>query len=131
LKEQDNSRTVAVLGASPKADRYSNMALTRLKDRGYPVIPVNPAYGEIDGISTVKTVLEAARSTGEGGLHTLTLYLAPHHLERMIDDIVAACPQRVIFNPGTETPSLQKALNNAGIPWMEACTLVLLSTGQY
>lgn len=131
MKEQDNSRTVAVLGASPKADRYSNMALTRLKDRGYPVIPVNPAYGEIDGIPSVKTVLEATRSTGAGGLHTLTLYLAPHHLEGMIDDILAARPKRVIFNPGTETPSLQKALNNAGIPWIEACTLVLLSTGQY
>lgn len=123
------SKTTAVLGASPKAGRYSHMALTRLLNAGYKAIPVNPAYGEIEGQSSVATVSEAASAAG--GLHTLTLYLAPHHLEPLVDDILAAKPGRVIFNPGTESSLVQKALDGAGIPWMEACTLVLLSTGQY
>jgi predicted CoA-binding protein len=124
-------RTAAVLGASPKSDRYSHMALMRLQDAGHQAIPVNPAYREIEGLTSVPTVTAAAEATGSDGIDTLTLYLAPHHLEPLLDDILNARPQRVIFNPGTESTVVQKALDQAGIPWLEACTLVLLSTGQY
>jgi predicted CoA-binding protein len=131
MTDSRGARTAAVLGASPKAGRYSNMAVRRLKDAGYPVIPVNPAYEAVEGLRAVSTVCDAADEAGGEGLETLTLYLAPHHLEPLTDDILKARPRRVIFNPGTESSFLQAALDEAGIPWMEACTLVLLSTGQY
>jgi hypothetical protein len=44
---------------------------------------------------------------------------------------VALNPRRVIFNPGTESAPLQQALDEAGIEWLEACTLVMLRTGQF
>jgi hypothetical protein len=59
------------------------------------------------------------------------LYLAPHHLDKMTEEIVESGPSRVIFNPGSESFKLMEALDSAGIPWLEACTLVLLSTGQF
>jgi hypothetical protein len=40
-------------------------------------------------------------------------------------------PGRVLFNPGTESAVLQAKLDEAGIPWEEACTLVLLGTGMF
>jgi hypothetical protein len=64
-------------------------------------------------------------------VQTLTLYLSPKRLLPIADDIVKLRPGRVIFNPGTETPELQQKLDAAGIPWLEACTLVMLRTGQY
>jgi uncharacterized protein len=121
----------AVLGASPKADRYAHMALTRLKNAGHRVIPVNPAYSEIEGIPCVDDVAQAAKSAGSDGLHTLTVYIGPARIGNHIPDIIEAAPKRVVFNPGTESESAQKALDEAGIPWIEACTLVLLSSGQY
>ncbi len=124
-------RPSAVLGASPKADRYSHMAMLRLQEAGHRVIPVNPAYREVEGLTSVATVSDAAEAAGPEGLDTLTLYLAPHHHEPLVDDILAARPRRVIFNPGTESSVMQTALDKAGIPWLEACTLILLSTGQY
>ena len=39
--------------------------------------------------------------------------------------------RRVIFNPGTENGELEAALRAAGIESEEACTLVLLRTGQF
>jgi predicted CoA-binding protein len=131
MKKNTNGLTAAVLGASPKTDRYSHMAMMRLRDAGCRVLPVNPAYREIEGLMSSGTVRDAADAAGSEGLHTLTLYLAPHHLEPLVDDIVAASPGRVIFNPGTESSKVQNALDKAGIPWIEACTLVLLATGQY
>jgi hypothetical protein len=40
-------------------------------------------------------------------------------------------PKRIIFNPGTENDELAKMAKDKGIQPVEACTLVLLSTGQY
>jgi len=37
----------------------------------------------------------------------------------------------VIFNPGTENPDEYEGLRAAGIEPTEACTLVLLRTGQF
>lgn len=130
-KEKKTSGITAVFGASPKADRYSYMALKRLQNAGYPVIPVNPAYEEIEGLACVDDAVEAAKAAGPEGLDTLTVYVGPKYLESMIPDIIKAAPKRVIFNPGTESRTAQAALDNAGIPWIEACTLVLLSTNQY
>ncbi|MFZ5723302.1 MAG: CoA-binding protein [Pseudomonadota bacterium] len=117
---------VVVLGASPDAMRYSNKAMHLLMAHGHRVIPVSPLYTDIEGTPVLRTL---------GGIdvpvHTLTLYLSPKRLLPLIDDIVRLRPGRVIFNPGTETPELQSALDRAGIPWEEACTLVLLRSGQF
>ena len=91
-------RNVAVLGASPKKDRYSYKAMSGLLDKGHNVIPVNPYYADIEGRYCADTVSEAAGLSGEEGLDTLTLYLAPHHLEALAGDIILARPNRVIFN---------------------------------
>ncbi len=127
----DKIRTAAVLGASPKADRYSHMAMMKLKEGGYPVIPVNPAYEEIEGLQVASDLAAAVKAAGTEGLDTVTVYIGAYHLAPLIPDIVAANPKRVIFNPGTENLEAQTALNTVGIPWLEACTLVLLATKQY
>lgn len=43
------SRTVAVVGLSQNWHRPSNFAAKYLKDHGYTIIPVNPAYDEVLG----------------------------------------------------------------------------------
>jgi hypothetical protein len=40
-------------------------------------------------------------------------------------------PKRVIFNPGTENPALMQQLAADGMEVEEACTLVMLHTGQF
>jgi len=47
------------------------------------------------------------------------------------EKIISLKPKRIIFNPGAENYSLMKKANEAGIETVEACTLVLLSIGQY
>ncbi len=120
------NETVVVLGASPDTSRYSNKAMHLLTEHGHHVVPVSPVYTDIDGISVLRSLGDVKQS-----VDTLTLYLSPKRLLPLADDIVRLHPKRVIFNPGTETPELQARLDTAGIPWEEACTLVLLRTGQY
>ncbi len=118
--------SVVVLGASPKSSRYSNMAVRQLKSNGYRVIPVNPAHSVVEGLDTVARLKDINED-----VHTLTLYLSPQWSERIEDDIIRLNPGRVIFNPGTESNSLKRSLSDSGIPYIEACTLVMLSTGQF
>jgi len=118
--------SVVVLGASPKPKRYSNMAVRQLKSNGYRVIPVNPGHSIVEGLDTVAHLNDINEY-----VHTLTMYLSPQWSERIEDDIIRLNPGRVIFNPGTESNSLKKSLSDSGIPYIEACTLVMLSTGQF
>ncbi|RMG37085.1 MAG: CoA-binding protein [Gammaproteobacteria bacterium] len=117
---------VAVLGATPKPARYANQAIRLLLEKGYRVTPVHPRFEEIEGLAVANTLDEVPQP-----VHTLTLYVGPQRLEPQIPDLIALRPRRVIFNPGTESRPLQRALDEAGIPWLEGCTLVMLKTGQF
>jgi predicted CoA-binding protein len=117
---------VLIIGASKKAERYSNMAMKRLIDKNHEVVLFNPALDEIDGHPVINSLLPA-----QAGVDTVTLYVGPTHLEPMIDDIIAWAPRRIISNPGTESILMAERARKAGIEYLEACTLVLLSTGQF
>jgi predicted CoA-binding protein len=118
--------TVVVLGASNQPERYSYLAVQMLQEHGHTVIPVHPALSEILGLPVVAELGKITQP-----VDTLTLYLGPERLEKLIPVLVKLKPGRVIFNPGTESASVQSALDAASIPWLEACTLVLLRTGQF
>ena len=107
-------------------ERYSHRALSQLHAHGHEPIPVHPALEAIEGIGVVPTLRDVA-----GEVDTLTLYVKPAISEPLAADIVALRPGRVIFNPGTESTALRATLEEAGIRTLEACTLVLLSTGQF
>ncbi|MCB1091562.1 MAG: CoA-binding protein [Verrucomicrobiae bacterium] len=117
---------VVILGASDKPDRYAYRALAMLREHGHEPVPVHPALPVVEGIPVTKDL-----GSVEGAVDTLTLYVNPTISEEMADAIIALNPGRVIFNPGTESVILQGQLSDAGIPFEEACTLVLLSTGQF
>src|SRR5688572_16978880 len=115
---------VAVLGASPKPERYSNKAIRQLVKHGHKVIPVAYHHKKIEGLSVVET-LEALPKP----IDTLTVYVGVERLDPLIPSIVNLKPKRVILNPGTESEKLMQALKKNNIAYEEACTLVMLSTG--
>jgi len=121
-----SNQTVVVLGASPKPERYANMAVRLLKEHGHRVIPVSSGHSEIEGLPAVASL---------AGVHeavdTLTLYLGPARSAPLLADIIALHPKRVIFNPGTESAELERQCALQGIICQEACTLVLLRTDQF
>ena len=123
---KDLKQTVVVLGASAKPARYSNKAVSLLKTHGHHVIPVHPAIKEIVGLPVAASLADIDMS-----VDTLTLYVSSIHSTPLIDTILSLNPTRVIFNPGTENPTLRAALKEQGIHAEDACTLILLNTGQF
>ncbi len=123
MSEPPDARQVVVLGASPKPGRYSNQAVRLLLERGFQVTPIHPKAETIEGLAVANRLDQV-----QGPVDTLTLYVGPERLRPQIDAILALTPQRVIFNPGSECRDLEQRLDQAGIPWEQACTLVLLTT---
>lgn len=117
---------VAVIGASPKEERYSNQCVALLLEYGYEVLPVHPAVKIIHGQSVIPQV-----SNLEPPIDTVTLYVSSNISDTLTDDLLTLNPRRIIFNPGTENPALRTTMEQAGIACEEACTLVLLKTEQF
>ncbi len=65
------------------------------------------------------------------GIHTITVYLNALNQQEYYDYFIGLKPKRVIFNPGAENRELEMLLQKNGIETLEACTLVMLRTGQY
>jgi len=51
--------------------------------------------------------------------------------EQYYQNILSLKPKRIIFNPGTENAALSELAKANDIVALEACTLVLLGSGQY
>jgi len=118
--------TVAILGASPKPDRYAYKAFRMLQDHGHHPVPVNPAFDDILGEKCYPNLSAAPKP-----IDTVTLYLGEARSNPLIDEIVAAKPRRIIMNPGAENQMLAQKAEDAGIEVVEGCTLVMLKTGQF
>jgi len=114
-----------IIGASPNPSRYSYKAAHMLKLFNHDIVNVGIKNGAVAGVQIEKP----------GQIHTdidtITLYIGPALQAQYHDYIVATKPKRVIFNPGTENAELEELLIKHNIEPVEACTLVLLSTGQY
>ncbi len=119
------SKKTVVLGASQNPDRYSNFAVNRLKSNGHPVVAIGKRPGKIGDTDIITEQPEM------NDVDTITLYLNAQNQKQYYNYILSLKPKRIIFNPGAENNELAKMAAADGIKPMEACTLVLLSTGQF
>ncbi|RFM26721.1 CoA-binding protein [Deminuibacter soli] len=121
----NSAKNTVVLGASPNPQRYSYLAVSRLKALGYPVTAIGKKEGQIGDVSVITD------HPALTGTDTVTMYLGPANQRAYYEYILSLHPKRIIFNPGAENEELAKLAEENGIEAMYACTLVLLGTGQY
>lgn len=118
-------KTTVVIGASPNPSRYAYLAVNKLRSAGKSVRALGVKPGKISDVQ-----IEIDRPDIKD-VDTITLYIGPKIQAEWKTYILQLQPRRVIFNPGTESPSFAKELELAGVEVLIACTLVMLSTGQY
>lgn len=122
--EQDKKKTL-ILGASANPQRYSFLAINKLRKNGYPVVAVGKKNTTVADVEITKDKKPVT------GIDTVTLYLNAANQKEYYDYILSLKPKRIIFNPGAENDELEALAKANNIQTMEACTLVLLSTGQF
>ncbi len=116
-----------IVGATPNPSRYAFIAADMLIEYQHEIVPLGIKKGEVFG----KEILNIRERPAINDVDTITLYIGPAHQPEWYDYLISLKPKRIIFNPGTENPEFEKLALANNIEPMEACTLVLLRTGQY
>lgn len=118
-------KKTVVIGASENPDRYAYKATVSLQKNGFEAVPIGLQEGKINNVDILKgkPMIE--------DVETVTLYVGPKNQPEWYDYIISLKPQRVIFNPGTENPEFEEMLRKNNIEPVVACTLVMLSIGNY
>ncbi len=119
-----NKKTV-VIGASENPERYSYLAVMKLCLLQHEVIAIGKSTGHIGNIQIIN------ENPVIVGVHTITLYINPILQKEFYNYILSINPKRIIFNPGAENNELFNLAKEHNIEPINACTLVLLSTGMY
>ena len=119
------SKDTVVIGATSSPEKYGYKATVSLNLHGHKVYPVDLRAGRVEDIEVLTGNPEIKN------VDTVTLYVGPKNQELWQDYIFSLKPKRIIFNPGTENDELEKLAADNGIQPVEACTLVMLGTGQY
>jgi predicted CoA-binding protein len=120
-----NNKPTVVIGASPNTDRYSYKATISLLNHQHTVYPIGIRNGKINNLDII-TSKPALKN-----IDTVTLYVGSDNQPNWYEYILSLKPKRIIFNPGTENSEFEKMATDNHIEVMHACTLVLLSIGQY
>jgi predicted CoA-binding protein len=124
MMDKESKKTL-VMGASDNPSRYSYLALNRLREHGHPVVAIGSHAASVAGVEIETSMKDYEQ------LDTVTMYLNPNNQKGYYDYLLSLKPRRIIFNPGAENPELEELARKNGIHVQEACTLVLLSTGQF
>lgn len=117
--------TTLVFGASINPSRYSNIAMRMLKAYDHPIAAIGGRENEFEG-----TKIHAGHPELEE-IDTITMYMGAARQGEHEEYLLSLQPRRIIFNPGAENRALARKAKAQGIEVIEACTLVMLRTGQY
>jgi uncharacterized protein len=121
------TKKTVIIGATPNPSRYAYLAAGMLTEYQHEIVPIGIKKGEVFG----KPILNIYQRPAVEDVDTVTLYIGVQHQPEHYQYILGLKPKRVIFNPGTENPEFQKMIEASGAEAWEACTLVLLRSGQY
>jgi predicted CoA-binding protein len=120
-------KKTVIIGATPNPSRYAYLAAQMLQEYNHEFVPVGIKHGSVFG----KEILDLRSHPEIENVDTITLYINAGHQKEWYDYFFKLKPKRVIFNPGTENPELERSLEEKDIQALEACTLVLLRSRQF
>ena len=120
-------KKTVIIGAANNPSRYAYMAGQMLTQYGHEIVPLGIRKGEMQG----KEILDIREKPAIQDVDTVTMYINPARQEEWREYILSLKPKRIIFNPGTENGDFEMQAEAKGTEALEACTLVMLRTGQY
>ena len=121
------AKKTVIVGSTPRPYRYEHQAAPPLDEREIPFVPLGIQEGEVLG----RTILNIKDRPEIEEVDTLTMYIGAPRQKEWYDYLLSLQPKRIIFNPGSENFEFKEKAEKQGVECLEACTLVMLSIGNY
>jgi predicted CoA-binding protein len=119
-------KTVAVIGASNDRTRYGNMAVRAFRRAGYEVFPVNPSEPMIEGLKAYPTIKDVPAE-----LDTVTIYVRPAVLVKLLPDIADKGCKDLWLNPGTTSETVLAEVGRLGLNAIQGCSILAIGQSPY
>ena len=116
------TRTIALVGASPRAERPSHGVMRYLLAAGYRVIPVRPRdCDEILGVPCVASLAEIEES-----IDLVDVFRRPEYTPDVARDAVAVGAKALWLQLGVASEEARRIAEDAGLDYVEnACTAIV------
>ncbi|MCU0302792.1 MAG: CoA-binding protein [Thermoanaerobaculales bacterium] len=108
----ERSRTIAVVGCSPKPDRDSHKVAAYLQRAGYRVIPVNPGVSEILGETAYPDVVSIPEDVE---IDIVDVFRRPEHVPAVVDEVLARGAGALWLQLGCAEPESERRAREAGL----------------
>lgn len=104
------SKTIAVVGLSPKEDSASHRVAEYLIKAGYRVVPVNPTYPEILGLKSYPSLSEVPDI-----VDIVDVFRRPEALSEIVDQAIDKKAKTVWMQEGIVNTEAAAKARNAGL----------------
>ena len=117
-----DSKTIAMVGASPNPDKPSHAVMRYLLAHGYRVIPVRPLdCDEVLGVHCVATLADV-----EEPIDLVDVFRRPEHCAGHAQEAVAAGAKALWLQLGIRSEEARRIATEAGLDYVEdECTAIV------
>jgi predicted CoA-binding protein len=112
-------KSIAIIGASANPEKFGNKAVRAFVQQGWTVYPVNPKEATIEGLTVYKSLREIP-----GVVDEASVYLAPHLVPAVLQEIASKGIKKVWLNPGTESDDAVERAEELGLEAQVGCSIV-------
>ena len=113
------TRTVAIVGASPRPERHSHTVARYLAREGYDVIPVRPDRRKVAGLSTHASLAEVPVA-----VDLVIVFRTPTAVPSHIEEAAGKSVEAVWLPPGTWSPAADAAARQRGLTLIKDCCVM-------
>ena len=108
-----------MIGASNDRTRWGNKSVRAFQQRGFKVYPVHPTDTNVEGLTTYKSISDVPERPD-----TVTVYVRPQVLLKLLPEIAAKGCDELWLNPGTESDEVLAEAERLHLNVIQACSII-------